>query len=104
MTETEAIRRLMMDLRPQRFVVNAAEIRRRGGIVPEGTVDLKPGERVGVIVGRLCDDHHPLRRLNNRIGQCSDCGRRVQFRPDVRSGVLLCAWCAVARNEQGLGP
>jgi hypothetical protein len=65
------------------------------GFMPAAT-----GEAIGAVVSLACDDRHPLCFLDNEIGECVDCGRRVQFRPDVPTPApKICAWCVVRRLE-----
>jgi hypothetical protein len=65
-----------------------------------GFVAVAPGEAVAAVISLACDDRHPLRFLDNEIGECVDCGRRVQFRPDVPTPApKICAWCMVRRLE-----
>jgi hypothetical protein len=49
-----------------------------------------------IVVCQLCDDAHPLIFLDNEIGDCVRCRRRLQFRPDCPRGAMHCAECALA--------
>jgi hypothetical protein len=61
----------------------------------------KPGELYDAVICLLCDDAHPLMLLDNEIGQCRDCGRRVQHRPGLPPHLeLACLSCTVTRLEK----
>ncbi|HEV2098728.1 MAG TPA: hypothetical protein VGR45_07345 [Stellaceae bacterium] len=63
------------------------------GPIPE---EIAPydGEVVDAILCRACDDDHPLLELDNEVGECASCGRRVQFRPHCPPGPKTCLFCA----------
>jgi hypothetical protein len=56
-----------------------------------------------VLVCVPCDDDHPLLHLDNVLGDCAGCGRRLQLRPGLPPEVmrlpLLCPFCALVRAE-----
>jgi hypothetical protein len=43
----------------------------------------------------------PLYIPDNRIGRCSECGWKVQFRPHAPRGRRVCMKCAVMLIEDG---
>jgi hypothetical protein len=63
----------------------------------------QPGDPVDFVVCVPCGDGYPLLLLDNEIADCTRCGTRVQFRPDVPPGPKVCIECAMAKaQEQGL--
>src|SRR5215831_14798096 len=60
-----------------------------------------PGIELGAVAAVLlcmaCDDERPLLSIDNLVGDCGSCGRRVQYRPDAPVGAeteLECLFCA----------
>jgi len=41
----------------------------------------------------------PLIMPDNRLGKCSECGWRVQFRPHAPKGRRMCSVCALDRID-----
>ena len=42
----------------------------------------------------------PLILPDNRLGRCSECGWRVQFRPDAPKSRRMCVQCALDRSDE----
>jgi len=96
MTEIEALRLLLAAQQEGRLKAYAmADAPRWVTGIPRAD-PLEPGEEVEAVFCSLCDDDHPLISLDNEIGQCSRCQRRVQHRPSVQAGwPLFCLFCAL---------
>ncbi len=99
MTEREAMDFLLAALRERKIEMAVhREAREVFDLpVPEDVRTLADGDPCGIdaIICRPCDDAHPLLLLDNEIGQCRTCGRRVQFRPHCPTGEKTCIFCAV---------
>jgi hypothetical protein len=58
----------------------------------------KRDEEVVVVCARITT---PLYIPDNRIGKCSECGWKVQFRPHAPKGRKMCMLCAADLVEPG---
>ena len=57
-----------------------------------------------VLICKRCDEHHPLVYFDNAIAACSDCGVRVQYRPEMPTDALTRFRCLICEvKHQGLG-
>jgi hypothetical protein len=65
-----------------------------------GLPTIKSGEPAETLLCSACDDEHPLLFLDNEIADCGDCGRRLQYRPEMPIDALTrfrCLFCEVRR-------
>lgn len=98
------------------------EGRLEGSALPEvpwpaatGITGHRPGDSYDVVLCMLYGEDRGLLLADNRLADCRDCGRRVQYRPGSPPGPRLCLPCAAAAllgepmteiegDDAGLGP
>jgi hypothetical protein len=68
-----------------------------------GLSTIDPGKPAPCLLCRLIGDGYPLIFLDNEVAACGDCGRQVQYRPDIPTDAntkFQCLFCAI--KELGL--
>jgi hypothetical protein len=58
-----------------------------------------PDEPVIVICQRV-DLDHPIMFMDNKFGNCADCGCDIQYRPDTPNFDHVCVCCAARRHRE----